>query len=45
MKLADEPADEPAKMRPDKGTKAEQRTMTDLCVRIRVLAESDPHSA
>ena len=48
MKLADEPADEPATMRPDEGTESaelqlqQRRTMTDLCVRIRDLAESDP---
>jgi len=48
MKLADEPADEPATMRPDEDTESaelhlqQRRTMTDLCVRIRDLAESDP---
>jgi hypothetical protein len=48
MKPADEPAEEPATMRPDEDTESaelhlqQRRTMTDLCVRIRDLAESDP---
>jgi len=48
MKLADQPADQPQTMQPDQGRESaeqqlqQRRTITNLCVRIRDLAESDP---